>query len=662
MRLPLLAKDLTERAARPRTYVVRALFGLVLVGWFAWSMRSFVRAEGGGTAQAGMAMMGAGRDLFATLTKAICVALLIVQPALMAPAFTHEKERGTLALLLLTPQHPWKLVLEKYLAGLLPVATLLLFGLPLGAVAYAYGGVTPAVLAAAGLVLLVTWLQAGAAALLCSAWCRTTPAAILTSYALLGIFYFATSPEIRGSSVRQYLQLFDGRQNYVPGRSYRSMEEYSQAVPREGRRPRSRAVWLPRTTFPMTLLNSALEEERLGLSVDEQAALYLQQYYSDSLSVRGAPGALGRSRTEIPGGLSPLTFDCLCGLAVTALFVFLARRVLIRRAEVPASRFWPRFFQWLDRQFNRINRRFGGIAFATKREARLVDRPILWRESTTGVLGRPQHLVRISLGITLLVTLILLPTLWQARSNGPFINYAGLVLRGLFVVSGLILVIRAVEAIAGERSRQTLEVLLSTPVERGQIIQEKARPLWWLTLAVAAPIALLYLARYAANASLTNEIYIGSQAKDPIVLGSYREAFRAGIAILAMFVAFWEFRWLGLWLGLRVHSRTKATTIVLGVILAWTYLPRLAEYMLARVLTGEAAEIVAWLHVIPPDGLLSFNERGNVSVLAYVSGIKTPEPIDVAWVAAIVLTFHSLIAFTLRWRCLRDAERHLLRA
>src|SRR4051812_47990433 len=125
MPLPLLAKDLTERAAHRRTYVVRCVFGLLLSTWFWLFMhrRGLGNTGSGFSSHAiGSAIAGTGRSLFHQLSHWVCWALLIVQPALMAPALTLEKERGTLELLLLTPMRLWSLLMQKFCAGLLPMA------------------------------------------------------------------------------------------------------------------------------------------------------------------------------------------------------------------------------------------------------------------------------------------------------------------------------------------------------------------------------------------------------------------------------------------------------------------------------------------------------------------------------------------------------------
>ena len=155
---PLLARELTERAARKRTYAVRVGYGLVLYTIFILAVQRLVaQAAGDPTGLGGLGGLGGfgfGRELLHTLVDLQCWGVLLMQPALMAGGITYEKERDSLSLLILTGMRPWKIVMEKYLAGLLPMATLLLLALPLGAITMGYGGVSPQlVVSGAGVIV-----------------------------------------------------------------------------------------------------------------------------------------------------------------------------------------------------------------------------------------------------------------------------------------------------------------------------------------------------------------------------------------------------------------------------------------------------------------------------------------------------------------------------
>ncbi len=612
MPYPLLAKDLTERAAHLRTYVVRALFGVLLAAWFRWFM--FRQGDVSATTDpsaAGLALMGIGREIFTQLSYLLCWALLLVQPALMASALTHEKERGTMDLLLLTPTRPWSLLVQKYFAGLLPMATLLLFALPLGAIAYSYGGVSPELFIGVGLVLLGTWLQTGAAALLCSAWFRTTPAAMIASYTLLAVMYFAGSAELRSRP-----EPFDDSA-YLPiavkaqtSSDYPIWRSYRLAV---------------RTMFPPAMILNVLARD--GSTLDD------------------APGrftSFGRSvaPTTLNGMLRLAPALEVSSLAITTILFLLAARVfLLRRSRVTLP-IGPRLFAWLDAGFRRIYAALGGAPLPLQRTVFLTEHPVFWRESTTGILGRPRHLLKISAALAMVGGLLA----WRFRDSGE------LVMRTMLLLGGAMLIVRSVEAIAGERQRQTLEVLLTTPVPRSDIVRHKARALFSLAVALMAPVVLLFVVhQYSAE----------SWGLDGWILTAPSEKLLAAfITLCSMVLAFRELCWLGFWCGLAVRSRTKATLVALGAAFAWIQIPQIIAHLLDS--PGES-HATNFLMLLPPDGLLSLASRNSLSILANFASTN-PTPAFIFKATALVLVIHFTIGSVLRQLCLRHAERLLLRS
>lgn len=175
---PLLTKELAERAARPRTYWLRVGVALLLFGGF-WFNNDYVLRQGMiDTA----AVLGAGGKMFDVIVMFLFICIAAFVPAMLCGVITHEKERDSLVLLLLTRMRPWQIALQKYVGGLIPALTILFLAMPLVAVAYAYGGVTMAQIGVALVVLILAILQVGAIALWASCTWRTTVAAFLGTY------------------------------------------------------------------------------------------------------------------------------------------------------------------------------------------------------------------------------------------------------------------------------------------------------------------------------------------------------------------------------------------------------------------------------------------------------------------------------------------------
>ncbi len=184
-RWPLLAKELVEIAARPRTYVLRVVYALLLYAAFFTGPVHGIHLQGRNQ----LALAGVGQSLFKSLVEFQLVGIALFLPPMMCGAVAREKERDSLVLLLLTDLRPWEILLQKYLAGLIPMFGFLLLSLPLAAVFYSFGGVDVSQLELGVSMLFLECLQIGALTLMCSTFCRTTTGALLSSYAVGVIFY-----------------------------------------------------------------------------------------------------------------------------------------------------------------------------------------------------------------------------------------------------------------------------------------------------------------------------------------------------------------------------------------------------------------------------------------------------------------------------------------
>jgi ABC-type transport system involved in multi-copper enzyme maturation permease subunit len=184
--LPLLAKELTEQAARKRTYIVRVLYAALL--FFSayvlfYNTLQFVRGSP-------TAALGRGREMFEVLMGLQFTGIYLFAPALTCGTITQEKERASLQLLFLTRLGPWTILFEKLLSRLIPLVGFLMLSLPLLAFAYTLGGISPAYLAGGVWMLFASVLQVATLGLACSAYYRTTAAAFVASYLFSAMMFF----------------------------------------------------------------------------------------------------------------------------------------------------------------------------------------------------------------------------------------------------------------------------------------------------------------------------------------------------------------------------------------------------------------------------------------------------------------------------------------
>lgn len=181
--LPLLVKELTEQAARKRTYVLRVLYATLLYGFFALFLSQ--RLRGLSVVQ----MLGQGNLVLQLLLVLEYAGIYLLLPAMMAGVVAGEKERDTFVLLLLTDLPPWEILLQKWLGRVIPMACFVLMGLPLMGIAYAFGGISLSwmLLGIAGLAAAI--LQVSSVGLMWSCICRSTAGAFVATYLTLLAMY-----------------------------------------------------------------------------------------------------------------------------------------------------------------------------------------------------------------------------------------------------------------------------------------------------------------------------------------------------------------------------------------------------------------------------------------------------------------------------------------
>lgn len=181
--LPLLAKELIEAAARPRTFRVRVIYaaivmltGLVVLGSSVhFSQLSLVTS------------LGSGKPVFETLNGLQTIGLYLVLPILACSSLTVEKDRKTLELLLITRLGPWTIVFEKFLGVVVLAVNYLLLSLPVLAFSYSFGGIEVSRLFDSAGEFLLLVIRISAIGVMCSALCASSGRALIATYILEAI-------------------------------------------------------------------------------------------------------------------------------------------------------------------------------------------------------------------------------------------------------------------------------------------------------------------------------------------------------------------------------------------------------------------------------------------------------------------------------------------
>ena len=182
--LPLFDRELSEQAARPRTYVLRVAYGVALFAVVLGAGTALFSQDSEGAAAIAL-LRGEGGQLFRAAYWAQVAGIFLVAPALMASAFVHERQQGTLDLLVLTGSPLRAIVVGKFLSRLMPLLTFLVLGLPIFALSLSYGGVSEGAVWSASWRLVLTACEVGAIALWRSVRASSVVQALVRAYATL---------------------------------------------------------------------------------------------------------------------------------------------------------------------------------------------------------------------------------------------------------------------------------------------------------------------------------------------------------------------------------------------------------------------------------------------------------------------------------------------
>ncbi len=595
-RFPLLAKELVELSARRRTYLVRTVYAIALYSvtmWTYWRWLGQFEADS-------FEMLGRGQTLFNELLRWQFWGLYLFLPVVTSSAITSEKERDTLSLLLLTKLGSWTILWEKLLSRLVAMGSFLLLGLPLAAVAYSLGGVDVETIWKAMYVLSVTSLQVASFALLCSTWFRTTSSAFVGTYLLgtvgvlfgsellklvlgLGISLGAHKlpcPGLTNEGRAWFVESVRNNPSYRP--LYGPWLLQSDPLGTEhvartlGLMPQHQEIDIDRFVHRrLRRINPGTMRQPSGTYIDLSGAVTRSP-------LRGGLwlGSQATVSTSSPIDRTTLTECVACSLPLLGsvlAFLILARVFLWRRMRVPETSVLTRFFVVGDRCFQVLNRNpiTRGVVFGSARQQDLpVERPIAWRETRKRSLGTARHLIRLLLLLEVPLLGWIGWRLWTWDGAGSLTLASG-ALPPLWVLTVLIVTVQSTGLIAAEKSRQTLDVLLTTPLPSRDIALQKLAGLRRLMLVLAVPLLTVFVTETAWNVygsrsaeSLQYFDYLQANPnvdiKDPseyfVVVGPDPSAAAMTLLgqILGVLVYLPLLGWIGFQFGLRLRTQTQA--------------------------------------------------------------------------------------------------------
>ncbi|MEZ6049098.1 MAG: hypothetical protein R3C11_26690 [Planctomycetaceae bacterium] len=313
-----------------------------------------------------------------------------------------------------------------------------------------------------------------------------------------------------------------------------------------------------------------------------------------------------------------------------AVFLVLARVMLVRKALSKTRNIVYAFFIKLDRLFNSWNSEVAGGIVLIKDRADLptVD-PIAWKETRKSAIGTARYLIRILVVLELPTLFLALFLMMEGVRNKmiffPFILF-------LLAVAVLMLVNKATGLIAQERAQQTLDVILTTPISGEEIILQKARGIRKLWITLLIPLMTVILAK--------------------TLIIPYEPLFKIYYLLLAtgFVVSITYFSiWLSMFVGLRQKRHLYNIMITMSLLAAWCFSYSLLQFL--QVIYTPTPPYSYLLMMLSP-----------LWILRVIDGYEAIEPEFQTFAVIIVLGFLAYtmaLAWILRKICLDQADRTL---
>jgi ABC-type transport system involved in multi-copper enzyme maturation permease subunit len=194
---PITTLEMITAARRARYFIVRVLYAAVLLAllWtnymetignrYRWRGGQYVTADGTTTIQE---VAGFSRAFFGTFAWAQIGAVLLLTPAMMAGSIAQERERRTIEYMFASMLTNSEIVMSKFLARTIHVASLLVVGLPMLAIAMLLGGIDPALLLIIFVVTVATLAATASLSIAVSVWAKRSRDAVVRTFVLLLAF------------------------------------------------------------------------------------------------------------------------------------------------------------------------------------------------------------------------------------------------------------------------------------------------------------------------------------------------------------------------------------------------------------------------------------------------------------------------------------------
>jgi ABC-type transport system involved in multi-copper enzyme maturation permease subunit len=327
-------------------------------------------------------------------------------------------------------------------------------------------------------------------------------------------------------------------------------------------------------------------------------------------------------------------------LVMTGGFLVAARLVLISRAFVSPKNVLLGIFLRLDRFFNDANSVTGGIVLVKDGDLLPGREPVAWRETTKKSLGTFRYLFRV-LVVLELPLLYVVTSLRDYVPGGPDINRISVLLYGLWCLGGAMIVVHAGSVIASERTRQSLDVLLATPLSGGEILRQKLRGVQRLIHVLLVPFLTIF----------AFEVWWFQRTE---FRWFYLLLAVASVAVYLPLLA-----WLALWVGLKVRSQIKSVLGTTALVAGWLFVPVVVRAVITDMAGLNVPSWLEWLLALNPADQIAGIEGLTRAALATRRELEFLPILN--YVGRLIINFlvYTLLWHVLRRKCLENADRLL---
>ncbi|WP_437203760.1 ABC transporter permease [Planctomicrobium sp. SH664] len=305
---------------------------------------------------------------------------------------------------------------------------------------------------------------------------------------------------------------------------------------------------------------------------------------------------------------------------------------VVSRAFVPPRNFILQLFQQIDLVFQDMNSVTGGIVLVKDHGKFPESNPIAWRESTKKSLGTARYLFRVLvlLEVPVLVTAqtISLSSISQTSSL-TVLSYL------LWGISIALICIHAGGVVTSERSRQTLDSLLTVPISGRNLMLQKlagVRRLLWVLL---VPFVTIIVSHHYLRDFQQNLTYL---------------LLSLGYVVVLLHLT----SWLAFLVGLKIHSQVKAVLLTLMAVSVWAGLGPLIQ-LIFESMQWSIPRVLNWVIQLSPATIVTQLEDWYEFTRISQSTEVGPRTL----LLVVILALYAVAWGGLRWYCLKHADRLL---